>query len=62
MNVLFVWSALASLDGGVRDSRPDAATARLSDEDQEIIDNLELLQNMDSANDLELLRDLSLER
>ncbi len=48
---------LFAFDGGV-----DAGVAPLSPEDKEVIENLELLQNLDSAADLELLEELSVER
>ncbi|MFT3713985.1 MAG: hypothetical protein QM817_40505 [Archangium sp.] len=40
----------------------DAGVKLLSAEDQEVVDNLELLENMDSAADFELLNELTLER
>jgi hypothetical protein len=45
---------LLAFDGGV-DSGSRLLTA-------EVVDNLELLQNLDSASDLELLEELSLDR
>lgn len=54
MNLVMAWVVLLALDGGV-----DAGVLH---EDQEVIDNLELLQNLDSAADLELLQELSVER
>jgi hypothetical protein len=52
MSTLLAWALLLALDGGV----PDAGVRPA--EDQEVIDNLELLQNLDSAADLELLQEL----
>jgi hypothetical protein len=46
---------LFSLDGGTPPPPP-------LEIDQEVIENLELLQNLDGAADLELLEELSLER
>ena len=54
MNLVMAWVVLLALDGG--------ADAGVRPEDQEVIDNLELLQNLESAADLELLQELSLER
>ncbi len=54
MNLVLAWAVLLALDGGV--------DAGVPPEDQEVIDNLELLQNFDSAADLELLQELSLEK
>jgi hypothetical protein len=48
---------LLAFDGGV-----DSGSRLLTAEDQEVVDNLELLQNLDSASDLELLEELSLDR
>ena len=59
MNVSLAWAALAALDGG--SARPDASVPQ-DEADREVIENLELLQNLDSAGDLELLRELALER
>jgi hypothetical protein len=53
-----LWALLAALDGGV----PTPPPPKPSDADQEVIENLELLQNLDGASDLELLEELSLER
>lgn len=57
MKALLVWAAVLALDGGTPAPRPPA-----KDADQEVIDNLELLENLDGAADLELLEELSLER
>ena len=46
--------ALPSADGGVRPA--------VSPEDQEVIDNLEMLQNLEGAGDIEMLRELTLDR
>lgn len=40
----------------------DGGAVVLSPEDREVIENLELLQDFDSAADLELLEELSVER
>jgi hypothetical protein len=48
-----------SLDGGTPPSPPRPPPVEA---DQEVIENLELLQNLDGAVDLELLEELSLER
>jgi hypothetical protein len=53
-----LWAVLLALDGGV----PTPPPPKASDADQELIDNLELLENLDGAADLELLEELSLER
>ena len=65
---------LLALDGGAQgppQERPPAAKAqaqgqapkpKLSDEDLEIVKNLELLEHMSEASDLELLQDLSVEQ
>ena len=52
MSTLLAWALLLALDGGVVDAGVPSA-------DQEVIDNLELLQNLDSAADLELLQELA---
>lgn len=54
---------LLALDGGVA-LKPDASVEKkaLSAEDLEVVKNLELLENMDSSSDLELLQELSLDR
>jgi hypothetical protein len=51
MTTVLAWALLLALDGG-------ADAGLLSPEDQEVIDNLELLQNLDSAADLELLQEM----
>lgn len=51
--LLMAFDAGALLDAGVR---------LLSAEDQEVVDNLELLENLDSAADFELLNELTVER
>jgi hypothetical protein len=53
-----LWAVLLALDGGV----PAPPPPKAADADQELIDNLELLENLDGAADLELLEELSLER
>ncbi len=55
-----VRSVLGAVDGGV--PREGPLPRVVSPEDQEVIDNLELLQNLEGASDLELLQELSLER
>lgn len=50
---------LAAFDAGVV---IDAGIRLLSPEDQEVVDNLELLENMDSAADFDLLNELTVER
>ena len=52
MSLVLGWMVMFALDGGVR----------LTAEDREVIENLELLQNLDSAADLELLEELAVER
>ncbi|MFO0600502.1 MAG: hypothetical protein U0228_34665 [Myxococcaceae bacterium] len=52
---------LLAFDGGTV-ALLDAGVRALTAEDQEVVDNLELLQNLDSAADLELLQELSVER
>lgn len=60
MSGVLAWVLVLALDGGV--AVLDAGLAYLSSEDQEVVDNLELLQELDSAADLELMQELSLER
>lgn len=59
MSSLLVWVLFFALDGG---TPLDAGKVTLSAEDQEVVDNLELLQNLDSAADLDLLQELSVDR
>lgn len=59
MTGVLAWVVLLALDGGV--AVLDAGLA-LSSEDQEVVDNLELLQELDSAADLELMQELAVER
>ena len=40
-------------------AQPKPADAKLSPEDREVVDNLELLEGMDAAQDLDLLMELS---
>jgi hypothetical protein len=40
-------------------ARPKPDTSQLSAEDREVVDNLELLESMDAAQDLDLLMELS---
>lgn len=56
MSKLLVCALMLALDGGAPPPR------QLSDEDKELIENLELLQDLDQATDLELLQELSVER
>jgi hypothetical protein len=53
MNTVLTGLLMFALDGG---------TVQLSPEDREVIENLELLQDLDSAADLELLEELAVER
>lgn len=53
--VVLGWVVLFALDGGT-------ALVQLSPEDREVIENLELLQDLDSAADLALLEELAVER
>ncbi len=59
MTVL-LWLLLA-LDGGVAGHDGGTVPAP-GDDDRELIENLELLQNLDGAADLELLQDVTLEK
>lgn len=52
MSFVLGWMLTFALDGGVQ----------LTAEDREVVENLELLQNLDSAADLELLEVLAVER
>ena len=66
--VLWPASALAgapdrrSSDGGRGNPPPQATPPPTSDEDREVIDNLDLLQAMDGAKDLDLLLELNQDR
>jgi hypothetical protein len=42
-------------------ARPPPSQPKLSAEDQEVVENLELLESMDTAEDLDLLMELSKE-
>jgi hypothetical protein len=58
---------LAALDGGALvappvEPPPKAAARKLSPEDEEVVRYLELLENLNEAQDLELLQDLSIEQ
>ncbi len=53
-----VVSWLLALDGG---TPPDAAV-RLSDEDLEVVKNLQLLEELESSSELELMEELSFDR
>lgn len=61
MSTVLSWAVLFALDGGLG-AALDAGAKWLSAEDQEVVDNLELLQELDSAADLELLRELAREQ
>lgn len=60
MSTVLAWTLLLALDGGT--ALLDAGVRMLSAEDREVVDNLELLQEFDSAADLELLQELAVER
>lgn len=67
--VLWPASALAgsadrrpTADGGRPGPPPRATAPPTSDEDREVIENLELLQAMDDARDLDLLLELNKDR
>lgn len=60
MSALLSWVLLAALDGGL--SPPPPPPKELSAEDQEVVKNLELLEDLDAAGDLDLLQELSVER
>lgn len=67
MTKLIFFALVLALDGGTAAPPPqkhDAGRAhqQVSDEDKELLENLELLQDMDQASDLELLQELSVER
>jgi hypothetical protein len=51
MSTLLAWTLLLALDGGV-------IPPPLTPEDREVVDNLELLQDLESAADLELMQEL----
>ncbi|MEW5738882.1 MAG: hypothetical protein AB1938_08135 [Myxococcota bacterium] len=57
-----VWAVVLALDGGAPAPTPPPKPPVVKDADQEVIDNLELLENLDGAVDLELLEELSLDR
>lgn len=58
MNQLLVLAALQALDGGARE--PSNAVP-LSPEDQALVQDLELLELLEGAGDLELLHELEVE-
>ncbi|MDP3234374.1 MAG: hypothetical protein Q8S33_10140 [Myxococcales bacterium] len=61
--LVMLW--VLALDAGVTvapATTPAVAPATLSAEDLEVVKNLELLENLDSSTELELLQELSLER
>jgi hypothetical protein len=49
----------AGLDSGTPPPASDSGARPLSDEDRELNDNLDLLQELDAARDLDLLLELS---
>jgi len=59
VSTVLAYVLVLALDAG---ALVDAGLAWLSPEDLEVVDNLELLQNLDNASDLELLQELSIER
>jgi hypothetical protein len=59
MSALLAWALLLALDGGVARPAPQPA---LSAEDEEVVQNLELLEDLEAAGDLDLLQELSVER
>lgn len=61
LSLVVAW--VVSMDGGVA-VKSDAAVAQreLSAEDLEVVKELELLENLDSSIELELLQELSLDR
>lgn len=60
MSTVLTLLLLLALDGGT--ALVDAGMDWLSPEDREVVENLELLQDLDSAADLELLQELAVER
>lgn len=58
MSTLLAWALVFALDGGL--ARP--AAPALSAEDEEVVQNLELLEDLEAAGDLDLLQELSVER
>jgi hypothetical protein len=59
--LLALW--LTAVDGGTPPPAPaPASKSSLSAEDAEILQNLELLEHMDEARDLDMLQELSVER
>lgn len=60
MSTVLTLLLLLALDGGT--ALVDAGLDWLSPEDREVVENLELLQDLDSAADLELLQELAVER
>jgi hypothetical protein len=58
MNQLWVWTALRAVDGG---SPEPSSEVPLSVEDQALVQDLELLELLEGAGDLELLHDLEVE-
>jgi hypothetical protein len=65
VNMLLVLAWLAAVDGGVKVAPtppvPPSSSARLSDEDAEVLKNLELLEHLEEAKDLEMLQELTVE-
>ncbi len=59
MTVLLHLVVSLALDGGLT---PTAAGAKPGLEDLEVVENLDLLENLESSADFELLQELSVER
>jgi hypothetical protein len=57
-----LWAVLRTLDGGVPAPPPPKPPVVLTDADREVVENLDVLENLDGAADLELLEELSLDR
>lgn len=58
--LVMLW--VLALDAGVTVTPATTPAVALSAEDLEVVKNLELLENLDSSTELELLQELSLER
>ena len=63
MSAVLIALWLTAVDGGTVAPRPPPPPAKseLSAEDAEILKNLELLEHMDEARDLDMLQELSVE-
>ena len=59
MTWLLAWAVVFAADGG---DGGHTSAQRLSVEDQEVVENLSLLQELEGAQDLDLLQELSVER